>query len=171
MGGYFRKYRLAVDRVEPDMWILVSGMGVIVLVLVTVLILVEVEQRDARCLHQLHRHRVGGKAQYGVAEPGGQTLTDPEHDVRVRKLCRLGRAHGVAVWRGTRRQDRLWRADALHDAGRKRLNRRNIRRNLGRRRHGRQSGERYEGGESRKVEYAAFHAGISYRTNFRSIVI
>ena len=134
---------------------------VVVVIVVAVPVLAERQQRHARRLHQLDRHGVRGEALHRVLEPGRQPLAHPEHDIGRLQPGRLGGPHGIAVRRRARRQDRPRLAHALHDARRKRVDRRNVRHDLGRRR-GRQGGERGERGDQRESKEAAFHAGILY---------
>ena len=136
-------------------------LAAVVVVMVAVPLLAELQQRHPRRLHQLDRHGVRGEALHRIVQPGGQPLAHPEHDIGRLQPGRLGGPHGIAVRRRARRQDRRGLAHALHDARRQRVDRRNVRHDLGRRR-GRQGGERSERGDQRESKEAAFHAGILY---------
>ena len=42
-------------------------------------------------------------------------MSNPQYDIRSRQFLRIGRAHVVVVWRGTRRQQLVGLGDAVHD--------------------------------------------------------
>jgi hypothetical protein len=110
------------------MFVFVIIMAVIIMIVVMIFMLAkdsvfaEIKKFNTVDCQKFQLDRIASQSVHWAFEPRRQVFANPKHNVSLFQRPRFGRAHGVAVRRGTNRHDQVRCANAFHNHGDKGMN-------------------------------------------------